>query len=71
MSFNFNEFQNFAIDREFFVTTSSPRYTKSNELAKKVVSIVKSILKRSDESRIDKNLMLVAGNSAIVGSKFP
>jgi len=59
MPFNSNEFQNFATDWEFVITTSSPRYPKSNGLAEKGVSIAKSILKRSDEGKVDKQLMLL------------
>uniref|UniRef100_A0A2S2PCF5 RNA-directed DNA polymerase n=1 Tax=Schizaphis graminum TaxID=13262 RepID=A0A2S2PCF5_SCHGA len=71
MPFNSNEFQNFATDWEFVITTSSPRYPKSNGLAEKGVSIAKSILKRSDEGKVDKQLMLLEyRNSAIIGSKF-
>ncbi|KAL4127163.1 hypothetical protein QTP88_011361 [Uroleucon formosanum] len=71
MPFNSNEFHNFATDWEFAITTSSPRYPKSNGLAEKGVSIAKSILKRSDEGKVDKQLMLLEyRNSAIIGSKF-
>ncbi|XP_025421164.1 uncharacterized protein K02A2.6-like [Sipha flava] len=69
MPFNSNEFQNFATDWEFVLTTSSPRYPKANGLAEKGVSIAKSILKRSDEGKVDKQLMLLEyRNSAIIGS---
>jgi len=47
------------------------RYPKSNELANKGVNIAKSILKRSDEGKVDKQLMLLEyRNIAIIGSKF-
>ncbi|KAL4083841.1 hypothetical protein QTP88_029157 [Uroleucon formosanum] len=59
MPFNSNEFHNFATDWEFAIATSSPRYPKSNGLAEKGVSIAKSILKRSDEGKVDKQLMLL------------
>ncbi|KAF0755067.1 Integrase catalytic domain-containing protein, partial [Aphis craccivora] len=68
---NIGNCANFATDWEFVITTSIPRYPKSNGLAEKDVSIAKSILKRSDEGKVDKQLMLLEyQNSAIIGSKF-
>lgn len=47
------ELANFAREWKFKITTSSPKYPKSNGLAEKAVHIAKSIIKKSAEDKID------------------
>lgn len=58
MPFNSLQFKNFSIDYSFKIITSSPYYPKSNGLAEKAVGICKNMLKKSNESKIDIDIIL-------------
>lgn len=71
MPFNSFEFQNFAKIWKFEIVTSSPRYPRSNGFIERYVGIAKSLLKKSSESGIDlQEVLLEYRNTPVLGSPY-
>ena len=69
MPFGSREFQHFAVDWNFSITTSSPNYPKSNGQAEPAIQTVKGLLRKAEQSGTDPNIALLQyRNASVAGS---
>ena len=71
MPFGSREFQEFARNWNFSVTTTSPNYPQSNGQAERAIQTVKGLLRKAEQSGTDPSIALLQyRNAPIAGSTF-